>query len=484
MKTNTTKRLGSLLLLIAMLASCSSNSTETDEMRSSSSGESEPVETTLAYTGNIADWDGYTFTILNCADDFWAGSNHILDYDGSSGEAFETAIFERNLAMEEQLNIDLVVEKGAEDALRNMMNEAVLAGLDIYDAAYIFLNMGGATSFDGEYTLNLYDVDTLQLDKEWWPQAFIESATTGQNQLYTSIDNINMMGFSYSNGMFFNKDMVTEHGLEMPYDLVRNGKWTYDAMFQYMETVVNLNGQPDWSPSLSNPTVYGLGCQHAEATMVLLQSAGEYLITKNDSNIPELNTNTDRMIQAFDTLVNVMSRDGYCVMINSAEGQGLDFFVQDKAMFYIGSLGIGNSERMRNTEMEYGIIPTPKMDETQNTYHSMISQYTLALNIPKTASDPNRTGEILDYMAFLGYRDVIPTLMNNMCYKGLRDTDSIEMLNICLNTQTLDIGVIYGWTTNFLMDIGNDIVNGNQKFASKLASQVDSITTELAKVYS
>lgn len=486
MKQNRTKQFWCLLLITAMLSSCGGTETaEAETAPETPAMETEPEETTLSYNGETADWEGYTFTILNCEDNFWSGANHILDYDGSSGEAFETAIFQRNLAMEEQLHIDIVVEKGAVDALRGMMRESVLAGLDTYDTVYCCLNMGG-TSFDGEYSLNLYDIDTLQLSQPWWNQAFIQSATTGDKQLYTTIDYINMMGFSYANGMFFNKDKVIEHGLDMPYDLVRDGKWTYDAMYTYIEAVVNRNGQEDWSPALANPTVYGLGCQHAEATMVLLQSSGEYLIQKNDQNIPVLNSNTDRLTQAFDSLVNAMSRDGWCIMINkpsSPEGQGADYFVQDKAMFYIGSLGISNSERFRDTEMEYGIVPTPKMDETQDAYHTMVSQYTLALNIPKTASDPSRTGEILDYMAFLGYRDVIPVLQTNLCYKGLRDTDSIEMLNILLDTQTVDIGVVYGWSTNFLMGIGEDIVKGNNNFASKLASQSDSIPEQIAKIY-
>ncbi|MBQ4605142.1 MAG: hypothetical protein IJB15_00460, partial [Clostridia bacterium] len=115
---------------------------------------------------------------------------------------------------------------------------------------------------------------------------------------------------------------------------------------------------------------------------------------------------------------------------------------------------------------------------------SLISEKAFGLNIPLTASDVERTGAIMDYMAYISYYDVIPVFQENLCYKGVSSPVDIEMMDIILESEFVDIGIIYGWTNSFLNDVcGSKITNGNNTFSSGWASQQQKIQTSIDKYF-
>ena len=59
------------------------------------------------------------------------------------------------------------------------------------------------------------------------------------------------------------------------------------------------------------------------------------------------------------------------------------------------------------------------------------------------------------------------------------DDDSIEMLNLMLETLTIDIGVCTGITTGFMAEICNSLPTGSAAFASSFASQKQSMELKM-----
>ena len=432
----------------------------------------------------MEDFGGYEFTFLNQEDDFWTGSHHILDYESETGESVEDAVYLRNRAAEEKLNFKINVEKGdiASD-LRGRMNKTVQAGEDAYDAVYLPLNYNASTSFGSEYVLNLKEIDALHLDQPWWNQSFIETATLQNDILYTSIDYVNLMGYCYANIICFNKDMMRKLAFDTsPYDLVRDGTWTYDAMYEYMKSAVNMGSQSDFKTDLSGDAVYGFACQHAEGPTMLIQGSGSYLVALDDNGIPVIEEDLTRLSGVVDSLMSILSQPGYCVKINVAGHQGIDYFLNGRALFYHSALGAADSARFRSMEQEFGIVPAPKYDENQERYYTNLSQYTFALNVPKTAENPERTGLIIDYLAYLSYNDIIPILQESLCYKGLRDNDSIEMMNLILNTEVLDIGIATDLTASLFTTIGDGVVSGKLNFMSTVEKQTKAMNKKIAEL--
>ena len=464
-----------LILILLVTSSCGSGSAETEDPSAApaeTEAQTQPAETEVSYGYDKPAMDGYEFTILNCIDELWGGSNHVIDYNELIGEPVQDAIYTRARQVEEEMNLKLNVSKFGIFDLYGELSKEVLSGGGNYDAAYTPLSHSN-TPLAGEYGYNLYNIDTLHLSENWWNQSFVDTATLFGDQLYASIDYINMMGYS-------NKDMMIDHSLEIPYDTIREGKWTYDVMNQQMSAVVNLNGDATFAADNNGNCVWGYAVQHAEGTMSLLDGAGEFLVVLDDDNAPVLRSDNVRLLDAYDTLVNMLSADGYCVMKNTAEVQGQIFFSNNRALFYQSSLGL-SAANFRELEFEYGVIPLPKFDESQSRYYTMVSEYTLTLSVPKSVQNVSDSGAVLDYLAFLGMKDVIPELQTTLCYKGTRDEDSIEMMELLLDTMTVDIGYVYGWTKSMMTDLCNKMITGNSTFASSLESKNDSIRKAIDK---
>ena len=127
-------------------------------------------------------------------------------------------------------------------------------------------------------------------------------------------------------------------------------------------------------------------------------------------------------------------------------------------------------------------MPIPKYDSAQNSYTATVSQNGLALRIPITSSDPERTGSVLDYISYLGYGNVIPVLQEALCYKGMRDEDSIEMMSIMLDSETLDLGICAGLTNDFMTALSGNEIKGKKEFMSTYEKQKKNIEKNMEKL--
>ncbi len=478
------------LFAAAILAACqSSDAADTGKPETAASGNTGAAETESVpenvYPYDLKTYDGYTFTFLNQNDKFWASAHHILDYDEESGDVVSDAIYARNRKAEEDLDIKIAVEKDELENLYKRMMLSVTSGEDAYDAVYTNILWGGIVTMDGEYSYNLYDIPELHLNEEWWNQVYIDSATLGtesEKMLHATINYINMMGYSFGNVLFFNKDILVNRGIDMPYDAVRNGEWTYDMFYSILKDTVSLNGDDSFMPPQKGGTcIYGYSMAHAEGVMALLDGTGQYFVIKDNDGLPILDTDNTVIADAFEKIVSFAEQPGYFLMYAVDDVSGETLFRDGRVTIYQGQLGISGSEGFRQMDNEYGLLPIPKFTADQDSYYTEISQYTLALNIPLVASDVSRTGTIIDYLCYLSYYDVIPLYKESLCYKGVRDEDSIDMLDIIMNTLSADVGYLYGWTNQMLDAMCNKAAVGSNTFSSDVARYTKSIRKEIDK---
>ena len=84
-------------------------------------------------------------------------------------------------------------------------------------------------------------------------------------------------------------------------------------------------------------------------------------------------------------------------------------------------------------------------------------------------------------MARWSYENILPVYYESLCYKGLRDEDSIDMLDRIHQSRTADLGRIYGWTGNLLSDLGGRIAANKGDYASLLAKNEEKIQKNIEK---
>jgi len=124
-----------ILASILVLSACNQGQsvpdpTDTDNI--SPVTEMEQVSQEDVYPYELQDYGGYEFTFLNMQDDFWTGAHQIIDYDETQSSIVESAIYERNRAAEDQLNIQIGVEKVTDlGQLSTTLHKSVMAQIKV-----------------------------------------------------------------------------------------------------------------------------------------------------------------------------------------------------------------------------------------------------------------------------------------------------------------------------------------------------------------
>jgi len=120
-------------------------------------------------------------------------------------------------------------------------------------------------------------------------------------------------------------------------------------------------------------------------------------------------------------------------------------FTEGRVLFVFRTLI--NLNFYRDMETDYGILPTPKLNEEQDRYYCGEHAYGLSLiGIPVTAGNLERTGTILEVMSSKSQELVTPAFYEQTLKgKFFRDEDSGAMLDIIFNSRVYDFGYFNNW---------------------------------------
>ena len=396
--------------------------------------------------------------------------------DEVTGEVLDDAVYNRNRFIEAQFNIEIKTINSDIGAIIGDLRRIITAGEDAYDAAFLPAFTGGnvGSLITENMLYNMYEIPTMDLERDWYNQTMIKEAAIGKgNQLYYAGCDINVMTVQCVVFIYFNQDMMTDLGLELPYNAAREGKWTYDLFHEYQKSGTNLNGADSFRYDAGAATTYGF-VGHANAASALFEGSGERFIVTDSEGTPHPAIDGERFLNVLDKLEILLTQtsDGYFLHANNDPSTGFHFeplMKNGRALMITGELKAADA--LRDMDATFGIVPIPKFDENQQDYFCHLHFGTPVLVIPHTNSNPEFTGAVLDAMAYVSARDVTPVLFDiSMSQKRLRNEDSIEMLGLIRNSGSFDVGSAYGWTTDFYNAIASSLGNGN---SFRAASQIE-----------
>ncbi len=471
-------------LLLALLTACGTDTpantkeTETADPAAVTTA-TDTADTAPEYIYPTLDMNGETFTILNADMTHWKFYSYI-DFEEQSGEVLDDAIFLRNRNMEDRYNFVLEGIEGSIDTNFNDYRVAITAGDDAYDICFARYDRFGSFVTDG-MILNLLEHPEFQLDQPWWDHLVNEKSRLGTGDAqYFAANDITMSGLDGTVCVFFNETMMNNLDIERPYDLVRDGKWTMDAMFSICKQGVNLNGDQNFTWKTNGNAVYGI-VSFEDAINAFLTGTGQaYIEVKNGE--PELVSDSERFFDMFNKLYDFTSVDGNFLYLNGADNDHYEMaFKNNRTLFTVAE--IKASSKYRDMDETFGIAPMPKLDEAQEQYYSHRTHVCPTMTVPVTNPDPAATGIIIDALAYESYRDLLPIYYDiRVSQKGLRNEESIEMLSIIRNTRSFDIGEGYGWSEDLSAAINTMYATTNQNnIASKLDSMRGAIEKKIAK---
>ena len=164
-------------LMLANLTACGSGETSVTDDSNTPDSDSNSSETDAVFEYQLPDYDfnQEDFHILNVLNDYWTCRNE-LDAEGINGEVLNDAIYNRNAQIEAAFNLNITVSNEDVYELNTVVQTAVASGEDVYDVVYIKPDES-AGILSENMLINLHDVETLQLDQDWWYQYFVNDLT-------------------------------------------------------------------------------------------------------------------------------------------------------------------------------------------------------------------------------------------------------------------------------------------------------------------
>ena len=481
------KRIFACLLAALLLTGCAGNVSEETAVETAAAVEEVAAETEITRENmpdtlpEDLDFGGTAVTILH------RGADRDVQVEinaEDTGDAVDSSIFNRNILVEDRLNIDFAYvtttdEVHAGTEVNALLQAAVLAGDPAYDFAGNHMSQTTPLILSNHF-YNLNKLPYLDFDMPWWNQSFSDHISLN-DKLYCAVGDLSQTMLRGAFVTFCNMKLLKDYyGDYNIFDTVRAGDWTMDEFMRLADMYHDVNGDS----KADYDDVYGV-VRDAVGLIsdALLGSTQVDLITTRDSDVPTLAFSNERTYTYTEKTKKLLFENNYCWKEDYTTLTGK--LVNDTAMLCIYRLSL--SESMRDMESDYAILPCPKLDEAQESYSGFTHNGFSVFVIPLSCSDPELSACVLEALCAESYRScTMPYFQTTVKEKLARDANVADMVDLIYNGIRFDFGYVYSASLNNLILVFRSDINQNASAnaASVLASKTEITQTKLDEILS
>jgi len=480
------------LLMLVPLASCAADPAPAEDttaaVDTTAPAETMPAQTEPAIPNDKLptdlNFDGETFYAYTRLKYFYHGEMFIEE---SNGEQLNDARFDAKTAVAARLNVDFkedyygLVDYTDNDAPRNLL----LSGdttYDIFNGRHVNMFNYAAEGL----AVNLKDVPYIDLTALWWDEEFSSEVTLGEER-YFALGAYNLTTYDSIHMLLFNKKIYADLGIEENrldgrsiYDVVKDGKWTFDL---FNTVAADVSKDLDGDGAMTKTDLYAYVTPAKQVMPSFLLGMDQYMLKKDEDNFLVNNMlENESFYDTFTAILDSMWADStwfptIAVTSDAQELEVYDMFKMGQGLF-CDSTG-GNVSSYRDMDIDFGIIPYPKADETQKNYRAR-SEYPELFVIPLVCENLELDGAVLEAMSSEYYRSVRPVYFEmSLESRTARDAESADMLEIIYDNRVFDFG-----DTVFCSDIRDGqirqmLASNNRSFVSILTKLAPSIQKKL-----
>lgn len=438
-------------LMILPLAACGDTGEGTGSTEASATGNAAASDTEsdseTKETLDLEDktFDGFELVFVTRDESEWS-TVEIVPEENSEFVNIAEAVTERNEIIKTKYGVTLGEIKTDNGSYASKVNNEIIAPTGDFQAivssmanAAGFVRNGALVDLAGE-TCSSY----IDLNKSWWDRKMSESLAI-EGKVYFATGDILTSDNDATFMMMFNKKIATETKLGDLYQMVNNGTWTMDTMYSMAQLAVN---DKDGDGKLAYDSDVAGFAYTVDAPYCLMYAGGLQIIKRDsdDSLTYELDIKRADNIAAktrllFDKSLTVdINNTGATSVVVS----GQKCFGEEHALFMGECMQCVS--RMRNYDVDFGILPFPKYDESQTNYFSIMHLTGGVVSIPKSMQ-----GESLERVAYLleaiSYYSV-DTLTHlyydlNLKTKNAKDAESGPMIDLILANRVYDVAYTY-----------------------------------------
>ncbi|MBE6559670.1 MAG: hypothetical protein E7662_00985 [Ruminococcaceae bacterium] len=407
--------------------------------------------------------------------------NYVMGSDEKAGDVVNEAVRLRNNNVQEQLGFVFKASRNSEtlETVGPAVSSLILAGDSTYDA---FLaqqcRITGLVSQKLFY--NGYDLKYVNYEQPWWLNNFMDELTLGTSYRPLLVSDFNTGTIEAIRANIFNKDLYRDlYGdPDALYQEVLDGKFTFDRMNELVAGAykdLNGNGKTDVDDQL------GLLAWALQASVDPFVYSGEIGFTTRDKDgYIQLNMISEEAVALCEKLCAFFHQPA----VSSAAGKNpANFFVSGNILF-MGNGTFGSCSALRDMEDDYGILPHPKMTETQETYYSLVHDTSLLTGVSIASKNLDVVGAVLEALAAESYRRVTPAYYESaLKLKYARDDVSSQMIDLIKSNMTTNFIYAYNTSLNAIGHIYRTLVTKNNvEYVSMVQSKLPAAEASLAEL--
>ncbi|MCL2517532.1 MAG: hypothetical protein FWF15_03115 [Oscillospiraceae bacterium] len=388
-----------------------------------------------------------------------------MDYpEKSTGDIVNDAVYDKNTRVQERLNVKFSYGElprggdwsGALDDMKNMF----LAGDDVYDLVSMSLAYCTYGSVTTVFYMEMQNMPYLDFDQPWWNKGSMLDISHDNKTIKYLVGEASLSSLAYAGAVFYNKNMYNDvYGdPDSLYGIALDGKWTFDYLSEKCKGLyVDVNGDgvadgdDQYGMTFEWWTFYNILCGAGDARRSSRDSDG---IIQIDMDLNRLLTFCEKMYDLCYNNIGVDYYPGTAPLLTP-------LYLNRQMVFY--PLYLHGAMGFRAMDDDYGILPLPKIDETQKEYKSLININTSVLCVPYTCKIPETVAAVLEASAAEGYRTVTEVYYEvALKTKYSRDDYSGQVIDLVNSTSYIDFLTTYVNHLNQSAFIVHQVVSQNK----------------------
>jgi len=399
-----------------------------------------------------------------------------------NGENINDTVYERNRRIGETYNCVITgTDISENDAFQNAVRTTVTAGDDIYQS--VLYGAHHLANFAAQGLLcDLNTLENTDFSQPWWDGKMNDEISVG-GKLFFTLGSFMLNAKINLYHIIFNHRVGNDYGISPSdlYESARSGAWTLD---EYSSVIKLIRDDLDGDGAYTSKDLWGAGGESYSAYAAAI-GAGARFVTKDSNDIPFVSATDPKNITVFTDVLELYADRDHLLVTENITGvdsvwKEIDNMLLGGRLFtMIGSL----RSYVRDMEDNYGVLPMPKYSEEQENYYHITTVYNApVLSVPVTVANTEAASLILEAMAYDFYYDLLPTFYDNFLNtKMLRDTESVEMLQIIHDSVLFELSSLY-ILSSFVAPYNSTAKSGNTEIASTFESAASSAETVLAGV--
>lgn len=388
-----------------------------------------------------------------------------------TGDVVDSAVYQRNLNVMEGLNCKLSITSiGGSGTATGAIRTQVQAGTDDIQIGGLYQYYGTGIAAEN-LIFNLSNTELFpynDFSRDYWGVQYIEDLSYKGSHFFVT----GPMALRYTGGVYvtyINSNKWLEFYPEQNiYDIVRDGKWTLDKMYEYANGAYidkNGDGTVDANDFFGNV----IPCEDPMDGMAA--AANVKWSEKDEEGNIVLTLNNEHTISFYEKLYNLMyNGQGTWIATSDDNVTAMNMFAACQSLMAVNKM-YQAEVFFRDMSDNYAILPPPMLDENQEFYNSCIHDSCTIFCVPITVSNTTGVSAVLEALAAESARLVSPAYYEQaLKVKYTRDSDAGDMIDLIYSHISTDFAFLYSSALSNMAHIfRQNISSKNESLASSIA---------------